>query len=86
MQHTQRSTKFILLSGRLDKNVNPVFACPADSFDTLVSLWNFLHIYTFGSGKSKEQEVVKFNGIMYIKGTMDNTQPPVKQLSTFSLI
>ena len=64
----QRSTKYILLSGRLDKNVNAVLACPADSFGTLVSLWNFLHIYTFGSDQPEEQEVVRFNGIMYIKG------------------
>ena len=55
----------MILSGRLDKNVSAVLACPADSF---VSLWNFLHIYTFGSGQSEEQEVVRFNGIMYIKG------------------
>ena len=44
----QRSTKFILLSGRLDKNVNAVLACPADSFGTLGSPWNFfthLHIW-----------------------------------------
>ena len=63
----QRSTKFIfILSGRLDKNVNAVLACPADSFGTLVSLWKFLHIYTFGSGQSEEQDVVRFNAIIYI--------------------
>ena len=83
----QRSTKFIfILSGRLDKNVNAVLACPADSFGTLVSLWNFLDIYTFGSGQSEEQKLVRFYGIMYIKGTTDNIQPPVQQLPTFSLI
>ena len=65
----QRSTKFIfILSGRLDKNVSAVLARPADSFGILVPLWNFLHIYTFGSGQSEEQEVVRFNSIMYIKG------------------
>ena len=31
------------------------------------SLEFFTH-YTYGSGQSEEQEVVKFNGIMYIKG------------------
>ena len=65
----QRSAKFIfILSGKLDENVNAVLACPADSFGTVVSLWNFLHIYTFGSGQSEEQDVLRFNGIMYITG------------------
>ena len=64
----QRNTKFILSSERLDKNVNAALACPADSFGTLVSRWNFLHIYTFGFGQSEEEEVVRFNGIIYVKG------------------
>ena len=74
----KRSNKFILLSGRLDKNVSAVLACPADNFGTLVSLWNFLHIYTFGSGQSEEQEVLRFNGIMCIKGASHqlNSCPP----------
>ena len=65
----QRSTKFIfILSGRLDKNVNAVLACPADSFGTLVSLWNFLHIYTFSFGQSEEQEVVGLMVLCILKG------------------